>query len=122
MSNSLMKRIFDALFFAVWTFIVYIVIFKLFLHREDWLSSSMVLSISVAIGYFVAQNIATLEKGIRFNIMIDVVIIVTVFILGAFVMSVLLDIAEWNAILANALVPFGVSLIATNTFKKCNKD
>lgn len=122
MSNSLMKRIFDALGFAVVNFIIFSVMYKLFLYREDWLSFSIVWSISWAVGRFVTQSIATLEKGIWFNIMTDVVIIVTVFILGAFVMGVLLDIAQWKDILASTLVPFGLGLIITNIFKKCNED
>lgn len=122
MSNSLMKRIFDALGFAVVNFIIFSVMYKLFLYREDWLSFSIVWSISWAVGRFVTQSIATLEKGIWFNIMTDVVIIVTVFILGAFVIGVLLDIAQWKDILASTLVPFGLGLIITNIFKKCNED
>ena len=122
MSNSLMKRILDALGFAVVNFIIFSVMYKLFLYREDWLSFSIVWSISWTVGRFVIQSIAILEKGVWFNIITDVVIIVIVFILGAFIMGVLLNIAQWKDILASVLVPFGSGLIITNVFKKCNED
>ena len=122
MSNSLMKRILDALGFAVVNFIIFSVMYKLFLYREDWLSFSIVWSISWTVGRFVTQSIAILEKGVWFNIITDVVIIVIVFILGAFIMGVLLNIAQWKDILASTLVPFGLGLIITNVFKKCNED
>ncbi len=122
MSNSLMKRILDALGFAVVNFIIFSVMYKLFLYREDWLSFSIVWSISWTVGRFVTQSIAILEKGVWFNIITDVVIIVIVFILGAFIMGVLLNIAQWKDILASILVPLGSGLIITNVFKKCNED
>ena len=117
MSNSLMKRILDALEFAVEIFIIFSVMCKLFLYREDWLSFSIVWSISWTVGRFVAQSIAILEKGVWFNIITDVVIIVIVFILGAFIIGVLLNIAQWKDIFNSTLVPFGSGLIITNVFK-----
>ena len=114
MSNSLMKRILNALGVAVMNFIISSVTYKLFLYREDWLSFSIAWSISLTVGRFVTQSIAILEKEGMVCIIIDVVIIVIVFILGAFIMGVLLNIAQWKDIFNSTLVPFGLGLIITN--------
>lgn len=62
MSNSLKIRILDALVVALCSFIIFAIIYKEFLIKENWFSFSIIWSISWAVGRFVSKSIDTLEK------------------------------------------------------------
>lgn len=118
MSSSLKSRILDALGFALGNFIIFSVIYKLFLIREDWLSFSIIWSISWAVGRFIAKSICTLEKSILYILFSYVLIIVIVFFLEVFILGVLFKTTQWKYILAVTTISFGFGLVITGLIKK----
>lgn len=117
MSKSLSARIFDALGFAVVNFVIISI-----LSNFVWLTFSILWSISWAIGRFVSYSIATLKKSTKFIVILELVIIAAAFLVGAFVMGVWLNIAQWKDIFLETIIPFGASIIITNIFIIIDKD
>ena len=113
MSSSLKERILAAASIAVISAIILCVFYRLIFYREDWLSYSIVWSISWAIGYFIAKSINTLEKGIWINLIIDsIIIIVVAFFVEAFIIGVPIEYRK--EIFIKIMVPFSISLIIFN--------
>ncbi len=122
MSKSLSARIFDALVFAVVNFVIFSIFFKIVFNREDWLTFSILWSILGAIGRFTSYSIATLKKSTKFILILELVIIVAAFLVGALVMGVWLNIAQWERYLLETIIPFGSAIIITNIFIIIDKD
>ncbi len=118
MSSRLKERIIESLGFAVTNFMVFAIIYKFFLPREDWLAFSIIWSISWTVGRFTSQCIGTLKKSRWSNLLIDVGIIVAEIIVTIFIMGVVLEVTAWKEILMNIVIPFGIALILNNTFMK----
>ena len=116
MSSRLKERIIESLEIAVTNFMVFAIIYKFFLHREDWLASSIIWSISWTVGRFTSQCICTFKKSRWFNLLIDVGIIVAEIIVTIFIMGV---VPAWKEILmGDIVIPFGIALILYNTSNK----
>ena len=118
MSNSLMRRILSALVFAIVNFIIFSIMYKLFFYREDWISFSIMWSISWAVGRFASQSIDTLEKSIWSEIIKYILIIVIVSFLDAFILSILFKITQWKDILLSTAIPCGLGFIITKIIEK----
>lgn len=114
MRTSLKERIISSLFVGVFLFITLCVIHKLFIGKADWLSYSLVWSIAWTIGHFVSKTITTMEESIWKILGYDLIIIVVAFILLAFVLGVLCDMASWGETVSNIMVSFGMSMIVNN--------
>ncbi len=115
MSSRLKKRIIESLKFAVSLFMVFAIIHKFFLPREDWLAFSIIWSISWTVGRFTSQCINTLKKSKCSNLLITVRIIVDAILV---IMGVFLEVTAWKEIVINIIIPFDIALILNNTLLK----
>jgi len=117
MRSSWKKRIINALVIVIFLFITECVFTKLIFDQEDWLSFSLINSISLLVGFFISETITTKHKSIWKIISIDLKIIFIAFIMLAFVLGVVCDMKNWGEITCNILVPFGLSMIINNNWK-----
>ncbi|MCI8411538.1 MAG: hypothetical protein HFJ40_03705 [Clostridia bacterium] len=122
MSSRLTKRIIKSSRLAVTNFMFIAIFYKFFPPREDWLTSSIIWSISWAVGHFTSQCISTLKNSRRSNLLIDVEIIVAeiiaiIFLIGA-VIGLTLEVIAWKEILMNTVMPFGIVFTLNNTCMK----
>lgn len=114
MRTSWKKRIFGAVCLGILVFIFECVLNKLFECREDWLSYSLIWSISWAVGYFISKTITTMDERLWKIIGIDLIIIFLASMILAFVLGVVCDMANWGEIVGNIIASFGISMIIYN--------
>lgn len=112
MSSSLKDRIIKALVLFVTDFIFFSVLSKLFVYREDWLICSIMWSVSWAVGMYAADTLTatTKEKSIIEKICYRGIISTAVTLLMLFITGVVIGLTNWNYIVSNTCVHFGVSL------------
>ncbi len=113
MSNSLKKRIVNALLVCGFTFMLCSVFFKLIRHTETCLPYSIMWAIFYSEGYFVAKTVhypVNKDKRIIFYNPARIIFVLTIVI--AFIVGVIFGLPNWKAILVNTCIPFGIALIA----------
>ena len=114
---TLKRRICEGLLLFVCLCIILCGIHKFLLDREDWLSYSIMWSISWSFGVFLGRLFQK-KYGIGYLIIINILIIFIAFIVEAFVFRIILDMSTWKEIIYDTLFPFGLSLILfTNILK-----
>ncbi len=119
MSNSLKERIIIALVAGV-TFFLVSVTFILFDYKEDWFLCSLMGAISCSTAYFVSTTIAEAraDESIIKLILYKALISFFVALVMSFITGVLISLSNWGYWVYNACVPFTVSLLVFNTWKK----
>lgn len=112
MSNSFKKRFIKALGTAIYHFIVCFILYRFIIFITDWLYYSIIWSISWAMGLFISECIATLNKPLRFNIIIDTLIILTLllFLMSSLSVFIFFKFITWNLIII-IVFTFGLSII-----------
>lgn len=118
MRNSWKERIISALAIGIFVFISECIISKLFESRDDWLSYSIIWSISWAVGYFISKTITTMDESLWKIIGVDLVIIFFAFIILTFVLGVVCDMTNWGKIVSDIIASFGMSMIINNKWKR----
>lgn len=120
MSSSLKKRIISALLIGVIIFMFLCVMNKLFVYREDWLPCSLMCAISWSIGQFVSKTIAeeTIDESINFVIFFEALILFGVALVMAFITGVIIRLSNWDYVVSNTCIPFAVSLLINNKWKR----
>lgn len=111
MRTSVKERIFSALFVGVSLFIIECVLYKLFLHRSDWLTRSAIWATAWAAGHFVGKTMTNAEERLRKIVLLELLIIFLVFILLAFIFSVICNMMSWLELVSTITTAFGVSTI-----------
>lgn len=109
MSNSFKKRFIKALGAAIYHFIVCLILYRFIIFITDWLYYSIIWSISWAMGLFISECIATLNKPLRFNIIIDTLIILTLllFLMSSLSVFIFFKFITWKLII---IIVFSFSL------------
>lgn len=120
MSNSLKERIISALLVGVIFFMFLCVMYKLFDYREDWLPYSLMWAISWSIGHFVSKTMAeaTANESIIKVILFEALISFVVALVMSFITGVIISLSNWDYIVSNTCVPFAVSLLINNKWKR----
>ena len=114
---TLKRRICEGLLLFVCMCIILCIIYKFLLVREDWLSYSIMWSISWSVGVFLGRLFQK-KYRIGYLIIINISIILIAFSVEALVFRVILDMSTWKEIICETLFPFGLSLITfTNILK-----
>lgn len=119
MRTNVKERIISSLITGVIIFMALCVAYKLFTGKEDWLSYSIIWSSAWTIGLFISKTIVDtfLDESIWMIIKIDLAIILVVFILVAFVLGVVCDMANCKKNIADITISFALSML-TNIRRK----
>lgn len=120
MSKSIKDRIIGLIVVGAIDFVIFSVIYKLFIYREDWLLYSTIWSISWALGYFIAGCKILKAQKIWKRILYKLAIIFIVSILIAFIFGVLLNLPIWRYWLSNISVAFGASILLNGNWSTNN--
>lgn len=120
MSNSLKERVISALEVGIMLFMALCVIYKLFYYREDWFAFSLMWAISWTIGHFVSKSMAevTADVGIIKVIFFEALISFVVALVMSFITGVIISLSNWDYVVSNTCVPFAVSLLINNKWKR----
>lgn len=118
MRNSWKERIIGALSIGILIFMFECITSKLFKGRDDWLSYSIICSISWAVGYFISKTITTTDESLWKIIFVDLFIIFFAFIILTFVLGVVCDMTNWSKIVSDIIFSFGMSMIISNEWKR----
>lgn len=119
--KGIIKRIGEIIIVGVFMFIALAVMHKLFRHNEEWLYASLVWTISWMVASIIVKLFGELNiDSIKLSIF-NIGIIAFIFIILAFLLGVVLDVLEWEKIVADIIVPFGMAIFVnskTNSKKK----
>lgn len=120
MSNSLKERIISTLLVSVTFFMANYIMYKLFDCREKWLTYSLMEAISWAIGDFVSRTISEVTANKIKVILFEVLISFVVALVMLFITRVISSVSNWYwyDIVLNIYVPFQVSLLINNRWKR----
>ena len=110
--NNILKRIFIVLTLSTCWFIVISVI-KLFFNDKNWLSPSIIYTVSIMLGYVVGIINKDFVKDYFKRSLNVIIIAITAFFLSSFTIGILYDVTNWIEILAAPFCFFSISLLFT---------
>lgn len=113
---SIKKQIGENVALCVIYFIILSVLNKLFLKQEDWLYNSIVTSIFLVIGRFIAKKIVINLETRKDKIIGIITCIVSMFLIVAFIIGVVLNIPTWGKIVLNIITPFAVGMFINTKY------
>ncbi len=97
-------------------FIVISVMNKLIFKQDDWLYTSLSWSLAYGIGLLVRPFVLDSKREQKDNVLYQVVTIVVVFMLSAFLMGVLFNVQRWFVYTWSITVPYGVAIVVGRDF------
>ena len=115
--KSFLKRLGGILIAGIFMFVVFAVVQKLFMEAPNWLDISIFWSAFWFAGSLVSVLFCELNINSSIVTIYKIGVIAIVFVIVAFIAGVLIDTPNWKAVVGQAIIPFGISILVTGKTK-----